>query len=192
MQELVAKDKEPITPFIDKAGQLFNEMFISTILVIGGSGDYFSVAGNVIGMKDYLPIDMTETAHQIAEKYKTERKHEGGNSFGSVTPRIPLKESLDPSRGRKAIKIAAKGLHTISFGTYSIDISDLEQLVDIGQTKAIADAVYYAANFMTNQRTLKEIVGLVLADIQQKGFDVLDRVPSGEYTVFRPFELAGT
>ncbi len=191
MQELVSKDKEPITPFIDKARQLFEAFKVSTILVIGGSGDYFSIADNVIGMKDYLPIDMTRAARDIAEKYKTERKPEGGDSFGTVTPRSPVKQSLDPSRGRKPVKIAARGLHSISFGTYDIDISDLEQMVDMGQTKAIADAVYYSTRFMDENRTLDEIAEKVLMDIHEKGFDVLDRVPSGEYVAFRKFELAG-
>ncbi|UCC91601.1 MAG: ABC-ATPase domain-containing protein, partial [Candidatus Aenigmatarchaeota archaeon] len=48
MQELVSKDKEPITPFIDKARQLHKDFGVSTILVIGGSGDYFDVADHVI------------------------------------------------------------------------------------------------------------------------------------------------
>jgi predicted ABC-class ATPase len=191
MQELVSKDKEPITPFIDKARQLFEEFKVSTILVIGGSGDYFSIADNVIGMKDYLPVDMTHAAHDIAEKYKTERKPEGGDSFGTVTARTPVKDSLDPSRGRKAVKISAKGLHSISFGTYTIDISDLEQMVDMGQTKAIADAIYYSTCYMNENRTLNDIAEKVLMDIQEKGFDILDRIPSGEYVAFRKFELAG-
>jgi len=191
MQELVAKDKEPITPFIDKARQLFEELGVSTILVIGGSGDYFSIAHHVIGMKDYLPIDMTQTAHEIAEKYKTERKHEGGESFGSITERIPVKESFDPSRGRRMVKIAAKGLHSISFGTYTINISDLEQLVDMGQTRAIGDAIHYCSQYMDEQRTLKEITEKTLSDIREKGFEILDRIPSGEYVMSRKFELAG-
>lgn len=191
MQELISKEKEPITPFIDKARQLFDELGVSTILVIGGSGDYFSVAHHVIGMKDYLPLDMTQEAQEIAEKYKTERRHEGGECFGVITERVPVKESLDPSRGKKAVKIAARGLHSIGFGSYTIDISDLEQIKDPGQTRAIADAVYYATRYMEEGCTLKEVVENVLADIREKGFDVLDRIPSGEYVGFRCFELAG-
>jgi predicted ABC-class ATPase len=191
MQELISKDEEPITPFIDKARQLYEELNVSTILVIGGSGDYFSVADNVIGMKDYRPSDLTAEAREIASRYKSERKPEGGKSFGSVTPRIPVKESFDPSKGRKTVKIAVRGLHSISFGTYDIDISDLEQMVDIGQTKAIADAIYYATNHMNGSATLTEVTEKVLTDISQKGFDILDRIPSGEYVEFRKSELAG-
>src|SRR5690606_15793752 len=38
MQALVAKEQEPITPFIDKVRQLYEDLGVSTILVLGGSG----------------------------------------------------------------------------------------------------------------------------------------------------------
>ena len=191
MQELISKDSEPITPFIDKARQLFQEHSVSTILVIGGSGDYFSVADHVIGMKNYSPLDVTSEAVAIAEKYRTLRQAEGGESFGSVTPRCPVRESIDPSRGRRDVKISTKGLHTIVFGTYTIKLTDLEQLVDIGQTRAIADTIFYAVKFMKPGRTLVQVIESVLSEIRERGFDILDRIPSGEYTLFRRLELAG-
>jgi predicted ABC-class ATPase len=43
MQRLVAKNKEPITPFIDKVKQLHRDGGVSTMLVMGGTGDYFEV-----------------------------------------------------------------------------------------------------------------------------------------------------
>ncbi len=55
MQALIAKQKEPITPFIDKVRQLDTEYNVSTILVMGGSGDYFEVADRVIALDNYLP-----------------------------------------------------------------------------------------------------------------------------------------
>jgi predicted ABC-class ATPase len=71
MQALIAKDFEPITPFIDKVRQLYNDYGISTILVMGGSGDYFDVADRVIGMENYLPQDLTIKAKAIAKQYIT-------------------------------------------------------------------------------------------------------------------------
>lgn len=43
-QELVSGPREPITPFITKLPALA-AMGVSCVLVIGGSGQYFSVAG---------------------------------------------------------------------------------------------------------------------------------------------------
>jgi predicted ABC-class ATPase len=190
MQELVAKEHEPITPFIDKAEQLYGELGVSTILVIGGSGDYFSIADHIICMSDYLPYDYTEKAKNIAEKYKSERAREGGTSFGDIDQRIPLADSIDPSRGRREVKVAAKGLHHISFGRADIDLSAVEQLMDMTQTKAIADAIVYAKRFMDGGRTLREVISMLYEELDKSGFDILSRLPSGEYSFARKIEFA--
>lgn len=44
VQELVSGDREPITPFITKLPALAASG-VSCVLVIGGSGQYFDVAG---------------------------------------------------------------------------------------------------------------------------------------------------
>jgi len=189
MQELVAKDSEPITPFIDKVGQLYSEMGISTILVIGGSGDYFDVADLVIYMKDYKPHQVTEKASAIAEKYRAERRPEGGEYFGTVLERVPIAHSFDPSRGKREVKISPKGQQSISFGTHTIDLAAVEQVIDFSQTRAVGEAIYYATKYMDGKRTLREIIGTVLADIKAKGLDVLGSRPVGDYAIFRGLEL---
>jgi predicted ABC-class ATPase len=196
MQELVAKEKEPITPFIDKVRQLYEELGISTILVIGGSGDYFDVADSVICMEEYLPRDVTELARSIANRYRAERRAEGGKSFGRISERRPLGQSLDPSKGKKRAKIDARGLQEIQFGYHNIDLSSVEQLVSVSQTRAIGDAVYHATRYMDGELSLKEIVERVVADVREKGLDVLSpfydgsRPPTGNYAQFRDIELA--
>ncbi len=190
MQELVSKEQEPITPFIDKIQQLYKEKGVSTILVIGGSGDYFDVADHVICMVEYRPQDVTGRAREIAEKYRAERKAEGGEGFGDITARIPIADSLDPSRGRRPVKISAKGRETILFGRHLIELQAVEQLVDPSQTKAIGDAIHFAAKIMDGSRALAEIITEVLAEIAEGGLDVLNPRPMGDYAVFRGLELA--
>jgi predicted ABC-class ATPase len=190
MQELVSKEKEPITPFIDKVRQLYTDYGISTILVIGGSGDYFDVADTVICMEEYRPIDVTEKALEIARRYRAERKAEGGEHFGRITERIPIGESFDPKRGRREVKITPRGLSSISFGTHQIDLGAVEQLVDASQTRAIGDAIYYATRYMDGRRRLSEVLGLVMRDIEREGLDILSRTPAGDYAAFRGIELA--
>ncbi|MFM7440647.1 MAG: P-loop domain-containing protein, partial [Snowella sp.] len=103
MQLLIAKEKEPITPLIDKIEQLYQEYKVSTILVMGGSGDYFEVADTVIALDNFQAFDLTEQAKKIAKKYTNDR--EKGEAFGAITPRIPLPESIDPSRGNRDVKL---------------------------------------------------------------------------------------
>ena len=189
MQALIAKEKEPITPFIDKVRQLKDEYEISTILVMGGSGDYFDVADRVIALFDYLPQDVTERARAIARKYVTDRNTEGGTSFGTINARIPLFESIDPSRGKRDVKLTSRGVDEIVFGTEEIDLSAVEQIVDTGQLRAIAMAIVYAKKTY-RQLTLSEILKRVDRDIAESGIDVLSNFPQGDLTHFRPLELA--
>jgi len=190
MQELVSKDREPITPFIDKIQQLYRDLGVSTVLVIGGSGDYFDVADCVICMVEYRPLDVTGEARRIAEKYRAERKPEGGDRFGKITERIPRPQSFDPSRGRKPVKITPKGLKTVLFGVHAIDLGAVEQIVDTSQTRAIGDAIHYATRFMDGKRTMREVVEAVLREVREQGLDVLSSRPVGDYAAFRGLELA--
>jgi len=190
MQELVSKDKEPITPFIDKIRLLFKDYGVSTVLVLGGSGDYFDVADLVICLVEYCPHDVTAQAKEITQKYPTARKPEGGQSFGHLIPRIPLPHGIDPQRDKKRVKIKADGLESIVFGYQEIDLSAVEQVVDKGQVRALGDAVFYARKFMDGERTMAEVIAKVAEEMKEKGLDVLSLFPHGEYVFFRPLELA--
>jgi len=190
MQELINKEDEPITPFIDKVRQLYTDLGVSSIIVIGGSGDYFDVADRVICMKEYHALDCTDRARGIAEKYRKERTPEGGERFGSITARLPLRESFDPSRGKRDVKVSSKGLLSILFGREMIDLSAVEQLVSVSQTRAIADAIVHAMRYMDGRKTLKEVVELVIKEISAQGLDTLSPIPRGDYALFRPHELS--
>ncbi len=192
MQALVAKEKEPITPFVDKVRKLYTDLGVSTILVMGGSGDYFDVADTVIMMDSYRPRCVTERAKEIARQYGTHRKDEGGEEFGEITPRVPLEASFDPSRGKREVKIEAKGLRTILYGTTAIDLSCLEQLVDISQTRAIGLMIHrYATLYADGGLTLREGLEQVMRDIEEKGLDCLSPFRVGNLAEARIFELAG-
>lgn len=59
MQRIVSREKEPITPFIERARDLFEQSGVSTVLVAGSSGAYFYIADTVIQMDSYRPYDIT-------------------------------------------------------------------------------------------------------------------------------------
>lgn len=173
MQALVAKDKEPITPFVDKVRQLYHDTGTSTILVMGGSGDYFDVADLVIMMDEYRPRVVTGRAREIARDKPTHRSPEGGQAFGRIKQRIPMPEGFQPQRGGKT-RVDAKGLHAIVFGSTAIDLSFLEQLVDPGQTRAIADLIYYLSKkYIDGRRSLAQALGDAYNEMAEKGLDVI-------------------
>lgn len=65
-----AKEKEPITPFLFRVKRLFTELDISTIMVIGGSGDFFEVADLVLQFDKYQAYSVTNQAKAIAQEFE--------------------------------------------------------------------------------------------------------------------------
>jgi predicted ABC-class ATPase len=194
MQELVHKDKEPITPFLDRVKDLSAKHGVSSILVLGGSGDYFDVADTVISLDAYRPQNVTDAARKVAAKYRTQRGTETDTEFAGPARRVPLSQSFDARRGRRDVKIDAKSIDEISFGRTRIDLSSVEQIVDTAQTRAIGDAILYISQKYTDgSYSMREIVEAVERDIAQDGLDVLSPFPGrihGGYALPRRFEIA--
>ena len=93
MQMLVSKDKEPITPFLHRIASLYADHGISTVLVMGGSGDYFDVAHVVLMMDAFHPRDVTAEAKAIAAQHPYPAAATPPSSAGCFprTRRIPKK-----------------------------------------------------------------------------------------------------
>ena len=195
MQKLVPKEKEPITPFIDQVQNLHREHGVSTILVIGGSGDYFDVADVVIFMDSYIPRVVTEHAHRIAAEDPSQRQKEAPGGFGKLLGRVPLAESFNPYRGER-VKVRARGMESIQFGRESIELDNVEQLVDPSQSTAIADMLLYALNrgYFDNRSTLRQVLERIYRDISTQGLDVVSPARGGrhpgDYALPRPHEVA--
>ncbi|MBA4393582.1 MAG: ATPase [Desulfobacca sp.] len=192
MQELVQKAHEPITPFIDKVRQLYQDQGVSTLLVMGGSGDYFEAADTVIWMNNYRPFQVTSEARAIAERFPVHRLQEGGESFGEISARQPKPDSFDPSRGHREVRIEAKGLQTLLYGEQMIDLSFLEQLVETGQTRAIGRVIHlYVSKYLEGSPHLREGLEKALEEIEEKGLDSLMPYKVGNLVKPRSFEIAG-
>jgi predicted ABC-class ATPase len=196
MQALVAKENEPITPFLDRVKELYDNMGISTILVMGGCGDYFDVADSVIMMKDYLPEEVTEQAKDVAKSLSTKRKVEVKHPLEKRINRIPQAHSFDPSRGKRQIKIDAKGKDLILFGRDPIDLRFIEQLVDVSQSRAVGMAIHLSVTrFMDGETTMHKIMDLTEDFFDENGLDYLDpfhkkgRHP-GNFARPRKYEIA--
>ena len=67
MQRVVNREDEPITPFIDRIRELYEQYGISTILVAGSSGSYFHVADCIVQMNRYKPQEITAFAKEEAQ-----------------------------------------------------------------------------------------------------------------------------
>ncbi|MDX1811049.1 MAG: ABC-ATPase domain-containing protein, partial [Gammaproteobacteria bacterium] len=190
MQQLVKKEDEPITTFIDKIRPLYVENNISTILVLGGVGDYFDVSDHVIQMINYEPHDVTAKAHEIAATAAIKRKVEGDHTKYTVHERIPVSSSIDPCNEHGKFAIYAKETNRLYFGRNIIDLTDLEQLMELSQTKALGFAIEYAKRYMVNNTSLNKVVERVVKDIEEQGLDIISDRISGHFAWFRSIELA--
>lgn len=193
MQQLVAKDKEPITPFVQKVKQLRDELDVSTVLVMGGSGDYFDIADNVIMMDRYVPVNVTDHARQIAEQHPVKWPN-ASRSFGTWTDRTVITQSIKSKLGKKA-KVQAKGRHTVMVGRDAIDLSLVEQIVDDSQTRMIANMLKYMAMHapFKENLTLTEWLDHFEKEINRKGLSFTQKDQEqhpGDLAMPRRFEVA--
>ncbi|GBG24523.1 Hypothetical Protein FCC1311_007422 [Hondaea fermentalgiana] len=199
MMELVSNDKEPIKPFISKVRALYDTHGVSTILVIGGAGDYFEVADTVVMMDSYKPFDVTTKAKAIARRHAEARGDASGDSsrysasFAGWSARAPLPDGFVP-RGEMSSKVVARRLDTISYGDLNLDLGGLEQLVEVSQVRAIADIMQWLVQHraINGKRTLREILQLVDAELEEKGLDAFALFSkTGNLVRPRRFEIAG-
>jgi len=191
MQALVSPDREPITPFIQRVRELYECCGLSTVIVMGGSGDYFEVSDHVIMMDTYAPLDVTEKAHSLAPERLNVSPAPALTPVESMNKRKPPLERLSARRGKKEVKIDTPEMSTLLFGEHRIDLSSVEQLVHIDQTRTIGLMIlYYAKKYASSSPGLVEGLKLTLKDVEEKGLDILSPWKVGTLALPRLHEIA--
>ena len=190
MQALVSQEKEPITPLLYRVRELYEQYAVSSIIVMGGSGDYFDVADTVIMMNEYQAEDVTKQAKKLAhQQYNTEL--ENLPAFQRLSTRRPGKKALDASRDQFAVRINIREATHILYGQYNIDLSLVEQLIDIGQTRAIGLMIhYYARHYAQTPGSLSNQLKQLLNEANEKGLDIFSPYTIGDLALPRLYELA--
>ncbi|KAA8914523.1 putative ATPase of the ABC class [Sphaerosporella brunnea] len=189
MHELVTS--EPITPLVSKVTALFQEKGVSTIIVVGGCGDYLDPATTVIGMESYSPHDWTTRAHEIAAKYPNAESVE--SSYGNVPSRVfvlPADMQVPMAHGTERIVLKADRNQVGSKDT-AIDITALEQIVERGQANLCAEALKLIKD--SEPKSVSEWVAELDAVMEKKGMNMLGHAkPIGTLARARPIELLAT
>ena len=181
MQQLVVKEKEPITPFIDVAKSLYKQLGISTILVAGSCGDFFDIADLVIQMDSYEPYEVTAKAKEL--------------SRGKVSLRDDLDISIDfrrvldkgsISEGPKGIKIKTLGKDGLSINKENIDLKSVEQIVDGEQINTIGMAIKFIEDkYSGKDLTVERIVDEIEKDLT-KSLIGIDNIKGGNGSLAMP------
>jgi predicted ABC-class ATPase len=187
MRELVRR--EPISPFIDLVRPLHRSLGVSTVVVVGGVGDYLDVADRVILLEDYAPSDATPLSREVTKRFPLRAP------LTQRAVRPPRERAIDTSsinlRRGKRQTARGRGLHTIELGRERIDLSYLEQLAEAGQTEAVARIIREWAT-AGEVRGVGELVREALASVSEKGLDSLGnyRGHPGEMSLPRAQEVA--
>jgi predicted ABC-class ATPase len=187
MRELVRS--EPISPFIDLVRPLHRSLGVSTVVVVGGVGDYLDVADRVILLEDYVPSDATTRAGEVIGKFPL-RAPLTPREMHPPRERVIHASSIDLRRGKRETA-RSRGLHAIELGRERVDLSYLEQLAEGGQTEAVARIIgeFVAAG---EAREVRELVREVLASVSKDGLDSLGSFEGhpGEMSLPRAQEVA--
>ena len=181
--------KEPISPFIDLVRPLYDSLGVSTVVVVGGVGDYLDAADRVILMQDYEPSDATQRARKVRERFPG-RPPSGPAEVVPPRERRVRASSIDLRRGKRETA-RGRGLHAMELGRERVDLSFLEQLAETGQTEAIARMVGEFASGREG-RSIAEVVEGALAGVARGGLDSLGnfRGHPGEMSLPRSQEVA--
>ena len=167
MQQVISRDKEPITPFLERAPQLFSKAGISTILVAGSSGAFFHIADTVIQMDRYQALDITEKVKKLCSDYPL--------------PPSSVPDFCMPSSKRimsstkkstyKDFKMKCHSKDSFSIGKDTLDLRYIEQLTDKEQTAALGELLRYAQEYLVDgKRTISEIISVLQNKIEKDGF----------------------
>ncbi|KAA0546848.1 ATPase [Bacillus sp. BGMRC 2118] len=163
---------EPITPFTERVRELYETIGVSSILVIGGSGEFLSVADQIILMDNFVPENVTQEAKKLCvhdkpreriplTKWKIERK-------------ITTNHFTSYPQGSGTEKLMVSPMGYMMIGDEQIDIRGLYNITSDAQLAAIAFLIRKIA--VSNQDhviILHEKIKQALDDMEEKGVDIV-------------------
>ena len=169
MRALVSSEREPITPLVDRIRALHRERGISTLIVMGGSGDYLDVADQVLIMDSYRLVDATAQARQVCDSQpRVDTSLPDFPLPAQRLPQSPEAKRRGPSRTR------ALGTQRLVLDRHEVDVADVSGLVDEGQALAVAWALRALLERHFDGRTsLPQALAQVAKRLDDVGLDAL-------------------
>lgn len=166
MQRVIHREMEPITPFIERIRELYENYGISTVIVAGSSGAYFHIADSIIQMDRYVPKDITVRAKKEAENFPQISVPEQPAEKPTYD-RVPRPDKA--FRGNDRIKMKTMGKESVMINRDTIDLRYLEQIADNEQVAALGYCVRYVQKHLIDgKKNLIQIVDELEEVMQNK------------------------
>ena len=190
MQRVIQKDKEPITPFLERARDLYEKAGISTILVVGSCGSYFYIADQIIQMDNYCPVDITEKTRKLLKEYKKPDCEAEGFALPSEKRSISFESSVVRRKNYRGTgmveeheKLKVMGRESLMLGKEQLDLRYLEQLADREQTQTLGYLLKYAKEQYSGKTTdLTALMESLIRKLEKEGIGSVSgqkEIPAG-------------
>ena len=171
MKELI--EKEPITPFTDRVNELYKTHGVSSILVIGGSGEYLSVADKIYMMEDYLIHDVTDKSKNICSSYNVTSVFPSSANWEQYRTLYSDRFSSYPE-GSGTEKLEVSDMGFVIIGNEKIDVRGLHDIVSPRQIDTLGFMLRYL-EVSNNDRKIdiERRINDLYARIDEEGIDFL-------------------
>ncbi len=171
MKELI--EKEPITPFTDRVNELYKTHGVSSILVIGGSGEYLSVADKIYMMEDYLIHDVTDKSKNICSSYNVTSVFPSSANWEQYRTLYSDRFSSYPE-GSGTEKLEVSDMGFVIIGDEKIDVRGLHDIVSPRQIDTLGFMLRYL-EVSNNDRKIdiERRINDLYARIDEEGIDFL-------------------
>ena len=166
MQRVIHRDMEPITPFIERIRELYDDYGISTVIVAGSSGAYFHIADSIIQMDRYVPKDITEYAKKEAERFPV---ISGPEETAKKPDFRRCPRARQTFKGNDRIKMKTMGREAVMINKETIDLRYVEQITDSEQVAALGYCMSYAQKHILDGRKDLRAVVDELEKVIEKG-----------------------
>lgn len=185
MQEVVSRDHEPITPFVERVRDLYERCGVSSVIVAGSSGAFFPVADTVVQMDRYEASDVTARAREVCRARGVVPAAPAGAGFSLPDRPRRLGLSARARTGRRRpggrsdrVKVKTRGMDELSVGSLTADLRLVEQLVDPEQVDALAQMVRWCLERgLLADATVREAVDALRGELARGGLPAVAGTP---------------
>lgn len=195
MERLLAARQEPITPFLHRARTLHDGLGASSVLVIGGSGEYFRAADRVLLLDTYRVEDRTEDAREIAAARPP--LPEDPTAIGLFRVAADPASRALPSGPPGEPRVRAHDARHLSVDRVSLDLAGVEALREISQARFLAAVLSCHLREQGSSRRGSPEGAPTPADLldwyrrvwDEGGLDGFESGPRGDFAAVRPLDL---
>lgn len=177
ISQLVSEQEEPITPFIKRIRVLYEQFDISTVLVIGSSGDYLNIADTVLKLSDYHLYDVTTEAHALCRQ-QTSNAETDCDAKDAASPISMRSDKCLPAKASIQGKLKTSLTDSVIIDRETIDVRYLEQLCHSSQTIGIGYLIIYLlSNSQYRSKNLYQAAEQLYRELESNNY--VNYIPKG-------------